>query len=524
MEQAPVSEENPDNAPLVAPMSESQAQQKFAQILSKAVYGSKDLRQFLKKNALQQFDNDYDVFYPKVKDATVADGQTVRDVLLSYCDADSLTMVENSLPLLNILVPDLTLLSDFNAESWNTDDPEIAVGYKEENKNVTLYADGDSVANLAPADYPAFPVLFVKNNDRLVVKTPATRSAAATYEFIDEAFDGSKHPMTRATTELDWYPDAIADEYIPASLIDSSLLIKAWDEKVPYAVQRDYLYYGLSKDHPENGAYNSNVREAFYQFSLNPNANISQEYDNDATFVGADITKIGPINKNSALTTDEIRDKLWTDGNFEFFFDVYKAVQGSTYPGNQKIHVTIPPKELFGIKKYHVKYTTNIFYNRYVYTVSKDDLMSKWVTIKKYTGSGLQPYLTWDISKDPLILYVTCIEHDPGTKYTTNHTFESSFTTNSSFGFDGTANVKVKASFGISTTEKKGYTVSAEITDTDDDLGAFYIDYRDPVIVGQRTLTPRRGRGSTLQYKIFGYTCGDLSVRILPVDIFKNPL
>lgn len=43
------------------------AKQEFAVILSKAVYENEALREFLKSEALTQFDKDYDVFYPWTK-------------------------------------------------------------------------------------------------------------------------------------------------------------------------------------------------------------------------------------------------------------------------------------------------------------------------------------------------------------------------------------------------------------------------------------------------------------------------
>ena len=72
----------------VQELTAAEAQSKFARILSKAVSGSVEVRRFLKDEALKQFDNDYDVFYPYVKDKVVQGSQTFRDILLSYCDSD----------------------------------------------------------------------------------------------------------------------------------------------------------------------------------------------------------------------------------------------------------------------------------------------------------------------------------------------------------------------------------------------------------------------------------------------------
>lgn len=114
-------EENVENVPVQTELTTAEAQTKFAVILSKAVSNSEEVRSFLKEEALAYFDNDNDVFYPFVKDKIVpgTGAQTFRNILLSYCDnEEELKAIEKSQPLLNILVPDLTLFWDFNAQKW----------------------------------------------------------------------------------------------------------------------------------------------------------------------------------------------------------------------------------------------------------------------------------------------------------------------------------------------------------------------------------------------------------------------
>ena len=55
---------------------ELNAQKEFAIILSKALCSDPDMRSFVKQEALQRFDNDYDVFYPKVKDELINEKET----------------------------------------------------------------------------------------------------------------------------------------------------------------------------------------------------------------------------------------------------------------------------------------------------------------------------------------------------------------------------------------------------------------------------------------------------------------
>lgn len=88
-----------DNGNMVVPTEEGTDLRDFAEILSLAVYNEPELREFLKKEALKEFDRDYDVFYPFVKNSIVCDGQTFRDLLLKYDDANHLPLIEEKEPL-----------------------------------------------------------------------------------------------------------------------------------------------------------------------------------------------------------------------------------------------------------------------------------------------------------------------------------------------------------------------------------------------------------------------------------------
>lgn len=61
------------------------ATHEFSQILSRALTSESEMRDFIKTEALKQFDKDYDVFYPWVKDNEIANtGKTFKEVLQTY--------------------------------------------------------------------------------------------------------------------------------------------------------------------------------------------------------------------------------------------------------------------------------------------------------------------------------------------------------------------------------------------------------------------------------------------------------
>lgn len=54
----------------------------FAQILSRAVYKSEDLRVFLKTEALRMFDKNYDILYYPIRNKKVSGNLSFRDILV----------------------------------------------------------------------------------------------------------------------------------------------------------------------------------------------------------------------------------------------------------------------------------------------------------------------------------------------------------------------------------------------------------------------------------------------------------
>ena len=166
----------------------------FSKILSKAVSNNSDLRAFIKEEALKMTDNDYDVFYPLVKNKKVTADKTFKEILKDYDFNNSLDAVEERLPLLTIYIPELP--SGFSAENWNSfgDSPYVCTNLVE-NDSISFYFGGDLHFKLESDLVPGFPVLVLKSNERIVKTTNTTRSdnpniINGDYSFVDSAFDG----------------------------------------------------------------------------------------------------------------------------------------------------------------------------------------------------------------------------------------------------------------------------------------------------------------------------------------------
>lgn len=209
-------------------VSESSSLSQFALILSKATAENPSLRAFIKSEALKQFDNDYDVFYPYVKSKEVENGVTFRELLLKYCSSEEqLTNIEESVPKLTILVPDWSWLDAFSVKDWNTSESNVLVGYTESGEGHMVFSNGKAIM-LEDGEFPEDPTLIIKDNERMVASF-GTKSGDIQYAFKYPEYDGSQRSLS--TKGRDWHENdidlgaAIVDDFVPTSEIDP-LLIK----------------------------------------------------------------------------------------------------------------------------------------------------------------------------------------------------------------------------------------------------------------------------------------------------------
>jgi hypothetical protein len=499
-----------------APLDQVTAQKKFAKALSKAVSNSLDVRKFLKAEAVAQFDNDYDIFYPLVKNKIVYDKQSLRDILLSYCkDENELVQIEQSLPLLNILVPDLSLFWDFNAEKWNVDDKEVSVICRDDKDN-TLYENGENIGKMTTGDIPDFPCLVVKNNERMKVSSVKTRSGEATYEFLSDAFDGSKRKLqTRHYEEdINLQPTEDLEAYVNGSEIMSSVK-DAWNEfkNVPNAYQRDYIYYGITKEN-KPGTLNRYIREKLYRFRIAANA---YSAINDPT---QDPTLQDTQKNKGYLTNEEIIQKIWTDGNFEFHFKSYISGEDSKEAMEAKLTFTINPRDAFSLEKIHLKHKNSTAFrqSKNFYTVDAKNLRSKWIYPEKSdkNADDLVFTLPWDLYNKSLSIFMFVEEWDKGQTITQEKSVVSEFVNKADFSIEGSGSIgkvslSTKLGYVFSHTKTVSNKATIQTTVESDPLGTLYFQYNDPIIRDEINGT----------YKLYNVSSGSVVATLLPVDSSK---
>jgi hypothetical protein len=150
-----------------------QARKAFAETLAKALE-KKEVRDFLKARALEQFDEDYDVFFHAEKNRKVAGDTTFFELLASYHGSKKdFVDITQSLPKLTILVPELFNEQYYNsALTWDTEHfvPKVAAfDVNEKESTVDAYDAKGNKHKLDRRKDPNELVLVVKDNERIEV-------------------------------------------------------------------------------------------------------------------------------------------------------------------------------------------------------------------------------------------------------------------------------------------------------------------------------------------------------------------
>lgn len=147
----------------------------FAKAFSSVISNSIDARKIIKTEAIKQFDKNYDVLWATIKDERVGNS-TFAECVASYSSPDLIEAINENLPLLNILFPEIKMF-DINAEAYDCSDNELPVSVCSKDKNLLLYA-GEVTDTIPANEVPAFNVLVVNENNRVIAnKEVKTRGA-----------------------------------------------------------------------------------------------------------------------------------------------------------------------------------------------------------------------------------------------------------------------------------------------------------------------------------------------------------
>ncbi len=491
-------------------MSADSARTEFSKILSKAVYNEPEVRKFLKAKAMEEFDNDNDVFYPFVKHEIVGNGETFRQILERYAgESEVLDNIEEALPLLNIYVPNLTSFFAFNASLWDLGDREIAVTALNQNNDPnTFYGNGEKMFDLELNEIPGFPCLVVKNSERIILKNNIKVKGAVgkgSYEFAADAFD--KRLNTKST---------------PATSTENrDMIINAWQEfgVDPTYWQRDYIYYGMSHANPKDGRLNPQIREYVEMIKFDPSI-ISMISDQIGDPFLKDKHEHSSDDKNP-LSYDQISRALWTDGNFEFYIYVTKGKRTGSVDGAQKIILSVNPTEVFSFKKIlHSIKGGGIFHrDKHTYRIeSPVDIEAKWYF--PYNGAGVA-LEKWDVSEESMNINFQIIERDDAETIEKSYSYKNTYSNSLNFKIDAgiglSDKLKIDLGFGYTSTNSTEKTETTKIltTKNSDDLGTLTLYFSDPIL---RTNANEKKIGDGPWFFDNAYTMsnGAVTMQVLP--------
>lgn len=161
----------------------------FANVLAKSL-SNKDGRSFIKKEALKEFDGDYDILFAKVKDEDFSGkslkssrqktyGSFLKDFYESKSKNKSnedfdifINSLSDNYPLLQISIPEVY---EQSTENWDISDytPLVAVLPDNFDENITevitAYDMDGNISYLNINEYPDNPVIIISQNERLLV-------------------------------------------------------------------------------------------------------------------------------------------------------------------------------------------------------------------------------------------------------------------------------------------------------------------------------------------------------------------
>lgn len=293
----------------------------FANILSKVVYERKDVREFLKKESLKQFDKNYDILYYLIKDQNIS-GKSFRDILISYSSKEAIETIETNVPLLNILLPEIPMFN-IHPEKLDVNDKEIPVAVSKKEETV-MFFNGKKDVCLDKGEVPGFHVFVVNENSRVIepdIRTEKFKSGnTKVIKFKSPNYDGSTKNQIDLREKSMW----VNANHVGQKAIDAyKYFYKDDGSGFQKGFQRDYVYYGIT---PENqaGSLNRSVTEYISFVEIDPNGyfTFADQRTKDIPTHDPFIINTETSQKKRSLSEDELISRLWTEGAYNFRKDL----------------------------------------------------------------------------------------------------------------------------------------------------------------------------------------------------------
>lgn len=432
----------------------------FAISLMKSLNESPRLRDLLKNETLKMFNKDYEVLIYSIKDNRLENGITLEELINKNSEADfKLSTLLKVEPTLTILVPELPLES-FSAEKWKSQLEIPAVAIRTNYTNEVPLITPELNLEMMPSDViPGFPVIVVKNNERVVsnLDNPNIRSLNTRTIFENDGII-MKFWANSFDNEYDDKFAARSIGYLDPTLVSA---FNIYDQQNPNlnGWQRDYIYYGIQPSAP-NGPFIYDFQEHLRGFGMTGNAMNAYNKISDQT--GDPF-----VNNHHRINTSH-----WTGGFYEF--KVRTIINAKNGVGNELINgFTISPNQLFGLE--YETYTSGTwFWEKTYYKLTK--IYNKTVLVDV-------PLINWDLDEYASSIKIEIEEVDLTTTTVITDTRTVKFATN--FSIDTSLGTKVKTGmkFGASLESTQTHTVQKTFTQGNDFLGEAIVNFADKIVI-----------------------------------------
>ena len=466
----------PSVSPSVSKERRDELKTVFGKAFATALADSPSLRKLIKDEALAKFNNDYDVLYHLIKDRPLADGQSVRELLLGHFESEEqLSSVERELPLLTLFVPELPENS-FSADSWDVDTQVPAVGITSSKTNdVTLVNHKGEEHVIEAGLIPGFPVVVIKENERVIPvginDNPRAMARGRVlkasgdlgFAFLSDSFDGSRATDKSAARTIRSPDPKLVDAY------NIYLGTDGW--------QRDYIYYNISPTQSQ-GAFSFAYQEHIRSFRM---------LGDPATAFAKVADQTGDPGLDG-LTKDT--NSGWTGGAFEFKVRVLLNAKNGL--GQEYItYFPAAPGDLFGLSYQDVS-----FGGIRLYKVRIAALYSKPLTL---------PLFAWDLNDYASTVKIEVEEVDRTETIVQTESRTVKFATN--FGIDPTEGFlkKLGLKFGASLEETRTETNQRTYTEGNDILGGVIVNFADNVLTSV-SVSPLLTVGTSREYATGWYS------------------
>lgn len=422
------------------------AMRDFSVAFEKVIVTSPKLRSLIKAEALKKINNDTDVLVYMIKDKELESGtfEQIIDKELKL-QGKSLQEILSLQPTISIYVPKLPEES-FNAEKWNAESeiPALAIRLNSTNDIPIIWEDLNTEV-LSYEDIPAFPVLVVKKNERIVSSLQSEYSDLNTavffekdgvnFKFVDNVFDGIKNPLGPYLGEL-LDQDRLKEAYEIYKDIDG------W--------QRDYIYYKIEPNNP-NGPISYDYSEHIGVFTT----------DNAKSLYTKIADQTGDAKYNPHLCNG-CKDNFtsWLDGQYEFKF----LIRNNSTSGSGEVlykRAIIQPEDLFNITYTHTVKKT-LWWERNFFDFESISAKSVVLNLEMFD---------WDLRNKSVEIKISVFEEDDTEEQTIAGTFGSKFATNFS------SDTKEGMKYGSSSEVSSSQTVNTKVTKSSDELGDVVVNF-----------------------------------------------